>query len=125
MLCIHALFFITSLRGSAAEIDQYVHEYYSVDKFKATYAENVPSIEAKHQWDIVDPGFVMHAPIQGRAPGRPKKKLESDQVLRELDLGLESENARDVADLDILQEIVKMQLIHLLEKMSMGMRKMH
>ena len=71
--CIHALFFITSLRGSAAEIDQYVHEYYSVDKFKATYAENVPSIEAKHQWDIVDPGFVMHAPIQGRAPGRPKK----------------------------------------------------
>jgi len=46
-------------------------------------------------------------------------------VLRELDLGLESENARDVADLDILQEIVKMQLIHLLEKMSMGMRKMH
>ena len=66
----------------------------------------------------------MHAPIQGRAPGRPKK-LESDQVLRELDLGLESENARDVADLDILQEIVKMQLIHLLEKMSMGMRKMH
>ena len=54
-----------------------------------------------------------------------QKKLESDQVLRELDLGLESDNAKDVADLDILQEIVKMQLIHLLEKMSMGMRKMH
>lgn len=46
--CTHALFFITSLRGSAAEIDQYVHEYYSVAKFNATYAKNVPSIEAKH-----------------------------------------------------------------------------
>jgi hypothetical protein len=72
---------------------------------------------------------MMHTPIQGRAPKRPKK-LESNQVLRELDLGLESKNARDVADLDTLLEIVKMQLIHLLEKnlcgkMSMRMKKMH
>jgi zinc finger SWIM domain-containing protein 3 len=42
--CIHAFFFITSLRGRAAEIDQYVHEYYLVVKFNATYAENVPSM---------------------------------------------------------------------------------
>ena len=33
----------------------------------------MPSIEGKHQWDIVDPGFVLHAPMQGRAPGRPRK----------------------------------------------------
>ena len=71
--CIHALFFITSLRGPAAEIDQYVHEYYSVAKFNATYAENVPSMEGKQQWEVVNPGFVLHAPLQGRAPGRPKK----------------------------------------------------
>jgi hypothetical protein len=32
--CTHALFFITSLRGSVAEINQYIHEYYSVAKFK-------------------------------------------------------------------------------------------
>jgi hypothetical protein len=58
--CIHALFFITSLRGPAAEIDQYVHEFYSVARFNATYAENVHSIEGKHRWGIVDPGFVLH-----------------------------------------------------------------
>jgi hypothetical protein len=61
--CIHALFFITSIRGPAAEIDQYVHECYSVDKFKATYDENVPSMVRKQQWDIVNPGFVLHAPV--------------------------------------------------------------
>ncbi|KAG8098713.1 hypothetical protein GUJ93_ZPchr0013g36910 [Zizania palustris] len=71
--CIHALFFITSLRGAASEIDQYVHDYYSVSRFNAAYAENVPSLEGKHQWDIVDPGFVLNAPVQNRAPGRPRK----------------------------------------------------
>ena len=71
--CIHALFFITSLCGLAAEIDQYVDEYYSVTKFNATYAENVPSIGSQYQWDIIDPGFILHAPLQTRAPGRPKK----------------------------------------------------
>jgi hypothetical protein len=58
--CLHALFFITSLRGPAGEIDQYVHEYYSVARFNATYVDNVPSIEGKLQWDIVDSGFVLH-----------------------------------------------------------------
>jgi hypothetical protein len=71
--CIHALYFITSLRGPAGEIDQYVHEYYLVARFDATYFDNVPSIEGKNQWRIVDPGFVLHAPVQGRAPGRPRK----------------------------------------------------
>jgi hypothetical protein len=71
--CTHALYFITSLRGVAGEIDQYVHEYYSIAKLKATYAENVPSIKAKHQWEVMDPNFVLNAPVQTRAPGRPRK----------------------------------------------------
>jgi hypothetical protein len=71
--CIHVLFFITSLRGLDVEIDQYVHEYYSVAKFNTTYAENVHSMVGKHQWDIVNPCFVLHALVQGRAPGRPRK----------------------------------------------------
>jgi hypothetical protein len=37
------------------------------------YAENVPSIEAKHQWEVVNPGFVLNPPVQTRAPGRPRK----------------------------------------------------
>jgi hypothetical protein len=66
-------FFITSLRGVAGEIDQYVDPYYSVAKFNATYAENVPSIEAKQQWEIMNPCFVLNAPVQTRALGRPRK----------------------------------------------------
>jgi hypothetical protein len=72
--CLHALFFITSLRGPAAEIDQYVHEYYSITRFNATYAENVPSIEGKHQWRIVDLGFVLHPPpIAGKSTRKAKE----------------------------------------------------
>jgi hypothetical protein len=71
--CIHALYFITSMRGPVSEIDQYVHEFFSVAKFNATYAENVPAMEGKQQWDVVDPGFILSAPVQNRPPGRPRK----------------------------------------------------
>ena len=71
--CIHALFFITSLRGEASGIDQYVHKFYSVEKFRATYADNLPTLEGKQQWEIVNPGFKLSAPVQNRAPGRPRK----------------------------------------------------
>ena len=42
--------------------------------FRATYAENLPALEGKQQWDIIDPGFKLCAPVQHRAPGRPKKQ---------------------------------------------------
>ena len=71
--CIHALFFITALRGEASAIDQYVHNFYSVEKFRATYADNLPALEGKQQWEIVNPGFKLCAPVQNRAPGRPTK----------------------------------------------------
>ena len=45
--CIHALFFITSLSGPAGNIQQYVHEYYSVARFKTTYAHTLPALEGK------------------------------------------------------------------------------
>jgi hypothetical protein len=62
LMCIHALYFITSLRGLAGEIDQYVDEYYSVAKLNVIYADNVPSIEGKHQWETIDPSFVLPPP---------------------------------------------------------------
>ena len=71
--CIHALYFITSMRGPASEIDQYVHPYYSVQMFNATYADNLPAMEGKQQWDVVDPGFKLCAPVQNRPHGRPRK----------------------------------------------------
>ncbi|KAM0857417.1 hypothetical protein ACQ4PT_048492 [Festuca glaucescens] len=58
-------------RGQAGNIQQYVHEYYSVARFKATYAHALPALEGKQQWDIVDPGFKLCAPVLKRAAVDP------------------------------------------------------
>ncbi|KAM0896486.1 hypothetical protein ACQ4PT_023140 [Festuca glaucescens] len=55
-----------SIYGQAGNIQQYVHEYYSVARFKATYAHALPALEGKQQWDIVDPDFKLCAPVLKR-----------------------------------------------------------
>jgi hypothetical protein len=70
---IHALFSITTLSGQAENIQQYVHEYYFVVRFKATFAHALSALEGKQQWDIVDPGFKLCPPVLKRAAGRPRK----------------------------------------------------
>ena len=71
--CHHALYFILKLRGEGAEIENFVHEYFSVAKFSATYAQNVPLMVDVHDWEIVNPGFKLEPPILRRPPGRPRK----------------------------------------------------
>jgi len=71
--CIHALHLMTVIGGADGEVDQYCSEYFSVAKFKAAYADNVPALLGKDQWNIVDPGFKLHSPVLTRPPGRPKK----------------------------------------------------
>jgi hypothetical protein len=44
------LVFITTLLGPAGNIQLYVHEYYSVARFKATYAHALLALEGKQQW---------------------------------------------------------------------------
>ena len=43
--------------------------------FGAAYAENVPALLGKDQWNIVDPGFKLHSPVLTRPPGRPRKNM--------------------------------------------------
>ena len=64
---------MTVIGGADGEVDQYCSEYFSVAKFMAAYADNVPALLGKDQWNIVDPGFKLHSPIMTRPPGRPKK----------------------------------------------------
>jgi hypothetical protein len=64
---------MTVIGGADGEVDQYSSEYLSVAKFKAAYANNVPALLGKDQWNIVDPGFKLHAPVLTRPPGRPRK----------------------------------------------------
>ena len=59
--------------GVDGEVDQYYSEYFSVAKFMATYANNVPALLGKDQWNIVDPGFKLHSLVMTRPPGRLKK----------------------------------------------------
>src|SRR6266542_725442 len=68
--CNHALGWICSIRG--AKIEDYVHPYYSVQRFKAAYAGRIPTMLDRSQWPMVDLGFNVYPPKQKRASGRPR-----------------------------------------------------
>jgi len=68
--CKHALAWILSNRG--VKIEDFVHEYYSVARFKATYEDRIEPIPDRSQWPIVELGFKVFPPLLGRGAGRPK-----------------------------------------------------
>ena len=55
--CIHALYFLNIIGDEQGKVDPYVCGYFSVDKFRKTYEDNVPALLGKDQWGKVDPGF--------------------------------------------------------------------
>jgi hypothetical protein len=64
---------MATLGDEEGEVDQYVSGYFSVDKFREAYAQNVPALFGRDQWTIVDPGFNIHGPFLTRPPGRLRK----------------------------------------------------
>lgn len=71
--CEHALVFLMG-RRNPKWVD-YVHNYFSLDKFRAAYAGEIEPMTDRSQWPHVDVGFDMDAPIdKGRPPGRPRKQ---------------------------------------------------
>jgi hypothetical protein len=46
--------------------------YYSIDKFRAVYAQLIPAMPDKTQWPKSDHGFFMHPPLLKATAGRPK-----------------------------------------------------
>jgi hypothetical protein len=62
---------ITSIRGN---IEDYVHEYYSVAKFKKAYEKCVKPMTDKKQWPTVNLGFKLWPPLLKRAAGRPRER---------------------------------------------------
>ena len=70
--CTHAIAYITSLKN--VPIEDYIHEYYSVERFKLAYQFEVNPMDDKSQWPTVSPNFDMKPPILVRGAGRPKKK---------------------------------------------------
>ena len=70
--CTHAICLIGSLRQ--LKLEDYMHDYYSLERFKATYQFMVNLMVDKSQWPVVDPGFEMLPPKLERAAGRPRVK---------------------------------------------------
>jgi hypothetical protein len=68
----HAIAFICSRRSY--HMEDYVHEYYSVAKFKTVYAGVTKPMTDKSQWGNGDPGFKVLPPKIKRPPGRPRKE---------------------------------------------------
>jgi len=54
-------------------MDDYVHEYFSVAKFKKTSSGVFNPMTSKQFWPRVDPGYKIKKPILRRKPGRPRK----------------------------------------------------
>jgi len=70
--CSHALAFIAKL-SREVQMDEFVHEYFSVDRFRKTYDGTFTPMTSKDQWPKVDLGYKIQKPKLRRKPGRPRK----------------------------------------------------
>jgi hypothetical protein len=70
--CSHALAWICANRG---RISYYVHDYYSVQRFRTTYVGQMPTMTYMTQWAFFDLGYKLHPPKQKRGAGRPKVQI--------------------------------------------------
>jgi hypothetical protein len=55
-------------------MEDYVHEYYSIAKFKTVYTGVIKSMTDKSQWGNGDSGFKVLPPKMKRPPGKPRKE---------------------------------------------------
>jgi hypothetical protein len=56
------------------KMEDYIDDYYSVNKFKKAYENWVGPMTDRQQWPKVDPGFKLWPPILKRAAGRPRTR---------------------------------------------------
>ena len=54
------------------QIKDFVHEYYSVDRVRAAYADIVPPMSDRTDWPQVELEYKLLPPKQKRAAGRPR-----------------------------------------------------
>ncbi|XP_034580832.1 uncharacterized protein [Setaria viridis] len=84
--CCHALTFIQA--GRNVDLGSFVHEYYSVARFKVAYSGTIPTMTDKSQWPNVNMGFKLLPPKLKIGPGRKRKNRfkSSDELgARKLD----------------------------------------
>jgi hypothetical protein len=84
--CRHALAFLQTERN--VDLDSFVHEYYSVERFKIAYSGTIPTITDKSQWPKLNLGFKLLPPKLKIGPGRKRKnrfKASHEPGARKLD----------------------------------------
>lgn len=75
--CLHALAWIITEKDLG--IESFVHDYYSVQRFRAAYSGMVPPMPDKSQWPQVDPGFKLLAPPSKQGAGKRKYTTKASQ----------------------------------------------
>lgn len=55
------------------KLEEYVHDYYSVDRFQKAYSRLIEPLPDKSQWPDVELPFVVGAPLDKRSAGRQRK----------------------------------------------------
>jgi hypothetical protein len=53
-------------------MDEFFHDYFSVDMFKKAYAGTFNPMTSKDNWPRVDLGYKIKKPKLRRKPGRPR-----------------------------------------------------
>jgi hypothetical protein len=71
-LCTHAIYLFGKVRQ--LNIEDFIHDYYSIERFKMAYQFQIAPMNDKSEWLTIDPGFEMILPPLQRAAGRPRKK---------------------------------------------------
>ncbi|KAM0877351.1 hypothetical protein ACQ4PT_035559 [Festuca glaucescens] len=70
--CPHAIYLIGKVRQLKNE--DFVHDYYSVERFKMAYQFKIAPMNGRSEWPKVDVGFEVIPPPLQRAAGRPRKR---------------------------------------------------
>ncbi|WVZ70276.1 hypothetical protein U9M48_018953, partial [Paspalum notatum var. saurae] len=73
-VCTHAIFALGKFRHKELKMEDFVDEYYSIERFKLAYQFEVSPMGDKSQWPKNDPGFEMIPPPLERPAGRPRKQ---------------------------------------------------
>jgi hypothetical protein len=69
--CTHALAFIARL-SRKVHMDEFVHDYFSVDRFKKAYVGTFNPMTSKDNWPRVDLGYKIKKSLLRRKPGRSR-----------------------------------------------------
>ena len=72
--CHHALALLTAQQNNEVNLEDYVHEYYSVERFQNAYKRLIEPLPDKSYWPHVDLPFEVAAPLVPRGVGRQRKQ---------------------------------------------------